>query len=436
MNKTIFLILAVVSLSGGCVSVPEYTPYTPPEYAPDYKNRLTMFGSQSLTLRHRIFMLKSELDELYRNVDDSRDIAAITTNSLKEIKEQYSSLEATLQNGAHDCPTCLSETNFETYRQEMAQYGQSIADLEKRIGVLNERYAVDRKRYVLRKSKYREHLLKGLAANGIPEGHTYIDDKVLIYVDSIKVRKDTVTARLKAYLIMPRVHDSISTDRCDTIFAYNARGENLGSPIDVSSTKHQESGGVTVELTYLDNVSLGEGCVKLVLGKSVLNNESEVSMVIPYNLREITPPTLPGQTTQSPVVRTERDFVDRIETIACKKEGLHLVVPVTLDIHGKSVQIDMILDTGASVTIVPMKLYLKGTPKPLSQLRRQEFQTAERTIQCYIDEVQVSTSAYSKTSIIAISDYDTPLLGANYFEGIVFTVDVENECIYVYPRAG
>lgn len=399
---------------------------------------------------------KSNLHEMYRRINDYEDIPADTSERLAEIKDMHSSFQAKCQKFAEELATINDEIlkiteaehrlslsrdaseleqEISRNRQDLAETGKDIIHTEEQIKILNERYTVDRKRYIQKKIKYREHLLKGLVANKIPEDHIYSDDRVVIYVDSMKVRKDSVLLVLKAYLITySRSGFAFLTHPESRIFVYNTLGESMGSPIDAMLVKHREFKGVTITLKYQDDVSLGQGSVKLVLAKSVLGNVNEVTLIMSYNLREITPPTLPEPTTKDLIARTERDFVEKIETIACKKEGTHLLVPVSLDIHGTSVETVMILDTGASVTIVPIKLYLKGNPKPLSMLRKEKFETARGVVQCYIDEVQVSTSAYSRKSIIAISDYDISLLGANYFEDNVFTVDVENECIYVHPR--
>lgn len=483
--RTRILILTlclVVSCLFGCDSAPDYIdgrpasrrayerePIAPKPQAlydklSSLHSAISDFGFKNIALGSDIMDLRGGLAERYTDVAGSRDIAVVHTEGLKQIKQKYSSLEVALRDitgrlDAIELEMRSDEQNssswyggtaekFEgladliaSHRQYMADNRDRIADLENQIAAFNERYAVDRERYILKKNRYREHLLKGLAANGISEDHIYISrasfgDELLIYVDSIRVTKDSITACLKAYLIMPRWrwHSSISTNNCHSIFAYNARDENLGSPIDVRSTVHKESNGVTVALTYQDDVPLGLGHVKLVLFKHVFETANEVTFVIPYNRREVSPPTLPEPIAKGPMAKTERDFVEQIKTIACKKEGDHLVVPVTLDIHGKSVEAAMMLDTGASMTTVPMKLYLRGNAKPLSTLRREKFVTASRVIESYIDEIAVATSAYSKTSSVAISDYDLPLLGANYFQGNVFTVDVENECIYVHPR--
>ena len=438
------VILAVIGLLIGCQRSNEYTSPTPHESLSTKWNGLDRleFLSKHTDCTIRIGHLEQGLTQDYRYLEDSRNIAAVKLKELEEIKELHSSLVAILRDKADD--------EFKTRWAEIIERdGKEIGDLERTIKALNERYVIDRKRYVLKKNKYREHLLKGLVANGISEDHTYSDDRVVIYIDSLKVRKVSVEVVIKAYLI-----DSfdISENPIENyrwpghsiysppfipeakIFVFNTRGESMGSPINATHIGDYETKGVTLKLTYQDDTQIGEGKIKLVLNEDVLSNTREVAMDIPYHLKEIAPPNLLINPDQITLTSPEKDFVAKIATITCKRAGDHLLVPVSLDIHGRSIQVEMVLDTGASITIVPYQEYQKGNAKPFSKLSRKKFETAKGTIYCYIDEVKVSTSAYSKTSLIGISNYDTPLLGVNYFQDNVFTVDVENECIYVHPR--
>jgi predicted aspartyl protease len=119
--------------------------------------------------------------------------------------------------------------------------------------------------------------------------------------------------------------------------------------------------------------------------------------------------------------------------ISCRKLNDHLVVPANIDIHGKDVKIDLLLDTGASMTTIPLKYYLAGNPKELATLEKKDFLTANGKVSFPIDVLSVNTTAFSKSIEVAMSeDNNLGLLGSNYFKGTVFTVDVDNECIYVH----
>lgn len=460
MRKNLLITSLFLALIGGCLHTYEDTsrrkkdPYRTGETLSSLKWQMHIIEMDS-SYDSDIDFLKHDLDTKRPKIDDSTshfwwedDNPMGIKARLRGIEEKHSSRQATLlrmtQNlnniegeiSEHEKTQLAARIAHE--RQRMPKRGQTIIELKKKIKAIEERFAVDKKRYELKKQRYQEHLVKGILANGISRSHIYSDNRVVIYVDSIRVRKDTVILRLKTYLVKPSSQHSINTKKCDThISIYNPQGENLGSPIEIRSTNHNEAKGATIDLAYEGTFELGEGYVKLVIEKNTLHNEKEVVMEMPYILKEITPPRLPS--TRRDIVSTlsiesEKDFVKRIETITGKRRGNHLIVRVSLNIHGKEIETEMMLDTGASVTTIPFGLYKKGNAKPLSELKREKFETAKGIIQSYIDEVQVSTSAYSKTITVAISNYDTALLGANYFEGNVFTVDVDNECIYVHPR--
>jgi predicted aspartyl protease len=110
-----------------------------------------------------------------------------------------------------------------------------------------------------------------------------------------------------------------------------------------------------------------------------------------------------------------------------------LKVPVTLDIHGVKIKTAMILDTGASLTVLAKSLYSQGLGKPLDSLPRIRMKTANGMITCPVDTLQISTSGYTNKISVALTSDSISLLGANYFAGHRITMDLENECIHIHP---
>lgn len=453
MKNACAIILSLVALSTGCISTYNVLEDT-------YENRLRAiedrlkwvkkYVDRESTLYSPLTVLQLRLRNTRPKIDDVLNIwNERVIKPLGLSKNEYLSQQHTLREITYEL-NAITNKNIEVKKAEMlrqvaqvrlnmSEIGEKIAEIETKIEVIKERFAVDKKRHDLKKEKYREHLLKGIIASGISKDYIYTDDIVVIYLDSINVRKDSATLVIKAYLIIPSRSNSISTGRCDThISLYNTHGKTMGSPIESNYTQQYGAKGVILNLKYQDNIELGAGALKLVVEKWVIANRAEVIMEIPYKLKEIIPPKLPLERKDeisSIAVKSDKDFVTKIEIIECKRKGNHLVVPVSLNIHGKEIETEMMLDTGASVTTITFGLYKKGNAKPLSELKKEKFETAKGIIQSYIDEVKVSTSAYSKNISIAISNYDMVLLGANYFEGNIFTVDVENERIYVHPKS-
>ena len=93
----------------------------------------------------------------------------------------------------------------------------------------------------------------------------------------------------------------------------------------------------------------------------------------------------------------------------------------------------MILDTGASMTVLAKSLYNRGIAKPLDSLARIRLKTANGLITCPVDTLVIATSAYTKTIPVALTNDSTSLLGANYFSDRRITMDLNNECIYIHP---
>jgi predicted aspartyl protease len=120
------------------------------------------------------------------------------------------------------------------------------------------------------------------------------------------------------------------------------------------------------------------------------------------------------------------------QVIHCQRVGMHLKVPVRLDIHGVEVKCSMLLDTGASLIVLPKSVYNRGLARPLSGLRRIRLKTANGPMTCPVDRLHVSTTAYGKTLSVALSNDSTSLLGANYFLGYRITIDLDRECIFVH----
>ena len=121
------------------------------------------------------------------------------------------------------------------------------------------------------------------------------------------------------------------------------------------------------------------------------------------------------------------------QVIHCRRVGMHRKVPVRLDIHGVEVKCAMLLDTGASVTVLPKSVYRRGLARPLSGLRRIRLKTANGPMTCPVDRLHVSTTAYGRTLPVALTNDSVALLGANYFEGYRITIDLDRACIYVHP---
>ncbi len=173
--------------------------------------------------------------------------------------------------------------------------------------------------------------------------------------------------------------------------------------------------------------------MKVVIEKDSFYNREDATVYaqITEKSAEDTPSAPAPSVTRS----TGSTFMSRVVAIPCKRAGPHLMVPVSLDIHGRLVETELLLDTGASITLVPRSVYVRGNAKPIESLPRRKLQTVGGYVTACIDQIGISTAGYSRATAVAISDADSQLLGANYFEGSVFTIDLEGESVYVHPKS-
>jgi hypothetical protein len=334
-------------------------------------------------------------------------------------------------------------------QEQLIDTERMIENLSLRIQRSKERYTVDRRKYKKQKKKYSEHLITCLKETGIAEKLIYADPKVIVCVDSIATTSENIIVIVGAYLTEPPKqkaptvreawlkHMGRSVDDVERrIFAYGMDAESLGSPIQAKYGYFTMVSGQVVSLTYEGTLKAETGSLRLVIEQVAFNSEAEIEFEIPYDKITIASDTITvaDQILDSPVDDAMDRLPNRLEVIQCLREGNHLMVPTELNIHGTKIKTDMLLDTGASVTVISKQLYSKGQTIPFKKLQKQKIMTANGQIECSIDVLEVSTTAFKRNVNVAIVNDGIPLLGANYFVDTLFTVDLENQCVYIHPR--
>jgi hypothetical protein len=343
----------------------------------------------------------------------------------------------------------------EGFRWQLKENEKLIEKLSVRIQRTKERYSVGRHKWEKQKSKYEEHLVKYLQEAGVAEEFIYTDSKVVVCINSVVMMSDSISVIVGAYLTEPPNQKSTSgflmwnehmrgtlafsgftEDYVKSrIFAYGMDGASLGFPISTKLNRLPMINGVVMALTYEGKQKNGTGSLKLVIEQSAFNSKSEIQFGIPSDKIVFVPDT--ATVVDHVADSTVDDALDRLpkrlEVIQCQREGMHLKVPTELNIHGFKIKTDMLLDTGASFTVISKQLYSKGQTIPTGKLQKQRIQTANGLIECPIDILEVSTTAYARKVEVAIVDDCDPLLGANYFDRHAFTVDLDNQCIYIHP---
>jgi len=330
-----------------------------------------------------------------------------------------------------------------------------IEKLSARIQRTGERYSVDRRRLERQRSKYEEHLVKCLREAGVAEGLIYTGSKIVVCVNSVMRTSESVSVIVGAYLTEPPSRKDtfgsmmwfehmkgkgkvLSADHVERhAFAYGMDGDSLGSPTRIEFRRFSRIAGIVVALTYEAKPKAETDGLRLIIEQAAFNSDAEIEFEIPYDEITCIPDTITfaDQVPDSPMNDAMGRLPKRLEVIQCQREGMHLMVPAELNIHGTKIEADMLLDTGASVTVISNQLYSKGNTIPFEKLQKQEILTASGPIECPIDAFEVSTIAYAKKVEVAILSDCVPLLGANYFAGHVFTVDLDGQCIYVHFKS-
>ena len=447
-----FYIVGVCILSLSCISEPS----TPPWASISFESLgLSRFMVQDLYTK--IMGCRLELRELNRAID--KVTPQTPPDKWQSIIDDFAELKATYPK-LHDR---LRESNkifmgkddnivevLDIMQKDLKDTKKMIGNLSLRIQRTKERYAVDRRKYKEQKKKYSEHLIKCLKETGVAEKLIYADSKAVVCVDSVAMMSEKIIVIVGAYLTEPPKqkaptgrdawlkHMGRPADEVERrIFAYGMNGESLGSPIQAKYGYFTMVSGQVVSLEYEGTLKAGSGSLRLVIEQTAFNSETDIEFEIPYDEITIASDTITvaDQIMDSPVDNAMDRLPNRLEVIQCLRDGNHLMVPTELNIHGMKIKTDMLLDTGASFTVISKQLYFKGQPIPFEKLQKQKIMTANGQIECPIDVLEVSTTAFRRKVNVAIINDSVPLLGANYFVDNVFTVDLENQCIYIHPQS-
>ena len=139
-------------------------------------------------------------------------------------------------------------------------------------------------------------------------------------------------------------------------------------------------------------------------------------------------------------VRVEAQVSDALPglgVIRGRRQGGHLYFDADVDVHGRAVKARMMLDPGATICVLPEKLYRLGNAKDASQLQRLGFDTANGRIECGVDELVVTIGAVKRRCRVAISaDESSALLGAEFLGDAPYSVDLANEYVVLSPGGG
>jgi len=221
----------------------------------------------------------------------------------------------------------------------------------------------------------------------------------------------------------------------DCISLVDQQNRDLGPPQAIQYDRLHSLDGLIVTMAFVRDPTSERTPIQLRIKPSPLGNAEPVALAVP-----------PEQESKRLAQALEQDMLlgsalsddspstdTEIQVIRCQRENMHLMVPVNVNIHGVEVKTAMLLDTGASVTVLSKSVYKRGLARHVTELKTMRLTTGNGPVTCPVDTLRVSTTAYARRIHVALVDGSTSLLGANYFADRRFTVDLDRECIYVHP---
>lgn len=116
--------------------------------------------------------------------------------------------------------------------------------------------------------------------------------------------------------------------------------------------------------------------------------------------------------------------------LSAKRRGDHLFYTAKISDGSATSKIELMFDSGASVTTIPADL--SSSVPGLKKIGRYlDFETANGKIRSPISSAEVGLGDIARSIDVSLSKDETALLGANFFRGLRYTVDIDNERILV-----
>ncbi len=113
----------------------------------------------------------------------------------------------------------------------------------------------------------------------------------------------------------------------------------------------------------------------------------------------------------------------------------HIFIPVVVSGEYGSYECFMMLDTGASMTMISLELAQKTGNEDLNKVSRGSFMTANGSILCPIVEREIVVGGFDRKSNVAVNHKDDiNLLGIDFFESREYIIDKSSKCLYVWSK--
>jgi hypothetical protein len=113
----------------------------------------------------------------------------------------------------------------------------------------------------------------------------------------------------------------------------------------------------------------------------------------------------------------------------------HIFIPVIVAGEDGFYETIMMLDTGASMTVISLELAQETGREDLNEVSRKTFSTVKGLISCPIVQREIIVGdTYTKQAIAVNLEDDSNLLGIDFFESREYIIDNSSKCIYIWNK--
>jgi len=113
----------------------------------------------------------------------------------------------------------------------------------------------------------------------------------------------------------------------------------------------------------------------------------------------------------------------------------HIFIPVIVSGKYGSYECIMMLDTGASMTVISLELAQKTGQEDLNKVERRSFSTAKGLLSCPIVAREIIVGSLDRKQPVAVNVEDNSnLLGVDFFESKGYVIDADSKSIYVWSK--
>ncbi len=121
--------------------------------------------------------------------------------------------------------------------------------------------------------------------------------------------------------------------------------------------------------------------------------------------------------------------------IPFKERGGHIYLDVIISGTRDSKKLEMMLDTGASMTVISNKVAMQTGRENLIEMPQRTFSTVKGDLTVAIVERQVILGNVEQKSSVAVTQQEgISLLGVNFFESKEYIIDTSSKSIYIWAK--